>query len=435
MQKLTNGHKVNLLSFMSELKAITSQISYAQEYQNLKSQYHPHRPEIRISELGCVLRNIPFRSKSELIFPADLQYYAPKLSGSSINLDHIFFEGPWGPVIRISDQDIEQNKQFSYILLQADGVQDDQGVIFMFHGLNEKDWSKYLPWAKRISELTRKSVILFPIAFHINRAHPDWHRSRMMNEVSQRRKHLLEHIEASSFTNAAMSTRLHFAPSRFFLSGLETYLDVIQLVQQIRQGQHPFLKAASRIDFFGYSAGAFLAQIILMANREELFTESKAVLFCGGALLNRMHLCSRYIMDNAAHQAILDYYTENFDHNLNRDPQLKKRFDSTHRGGAFFRSMLSEGYSDANALRRKRFEELQTRIFALLLTQDEVMPPTEVQASLMNSKGQLAFECKEMDFDYPYSHFNPFPEITKIQTEVDRSSSEVFAWVAERLAS
>lgn len=416
-----------------QAQGVSQKTTYLQEYNLFKKAYSASQAQIELPDLNLVISNMVFSSPSELIFPGDKQYYAPKLCGSTLNLNSPLFGGALEQLIKLSDDAISQNKKFNYVLLRRKDQPKSSGLVFLFHGLNEKDWLKYLPWAKKILDLTGKAVILFPIAFHMDRAYPDWHNGRMMNEVAEQRKSLFQHIRESSFINAAMSTRLHFAPTRFFLSGLETYHDIIHLVHQIRSGQHTYIQEDASIDFFGYSAGAFLIQIILMANREELFSHSKGVLFCGGPLLSRMYLTSRYIMDSEAHQAIQDFYVDNFDRNLQTDPTLKVLFESTHKGGIFFRSMLSESYGSANQLRKQRLEELKNQLFAISLDKDDIMPTHEIQASLIGLKGSVVIPIKTFDFEYNYSHVNPFPSLEKIENQVDQAFEELFAYVAQCL--
>ncbi len=410
---------------------MTNTLTYSQEYEALKTAYDFHTPEILLPESSVKILNLPFTSQSELIFPADKVYYAPKLSGSPLNLDTIFFEGDMDKILQQSDDQILDNKIFTYPMVLPKQAEAVQGVVFLFHGLNEKDWTKYLPWAKRICDLSKKAVILFPLAFHINRAMPAWYDTRAMNRISQKRKSLFINIAETSFTNAAMSTRLHFAPSRFFLSGLETYSDIIQLTQKIKAGGFPEISANAKIDFFGYSAGAFLAQILLMANRDNLFEKTKAVLFCGGPLLSRMHLTSRYIMDSEAHHAIQDFYIDGFDRNLLLDQKLGTLYENAKRGGAYFRSMLSESYGAANIQRQKRLEELEHQIMSIALAQDDVMTPSEIQASLIGTKGKPVLPMKVLDFAYPHSHVNPFPVVPKYADTVELAFNEMMQEVVD----
>lgn len=408
--------------------------SYLADFNALKSQFDASKGHISLENSSIEIHAVPFQSKSELIFPNDKQYYAPTLCGSSLNLNSILFEGELKKIIEISDDEIWDNKKFQYILFKHRSPQKAKGVVILFHGLNEKEWTKYLPWAKMICELTGKAVLLFPIAFHINRAYNHWHNARMMQVLSQTRITLFRDLRESAFTNAAMSTRLHFAPSRFFFSGLETYSDIIELVWQIKKNQNPFLEAEAQVDFLGYSAGAFLTQILLMANRDELFSGSKAVLFCGGALLSRMYLTSRYIMDNEAHRAIKDFYVDNFEKHLQNDIQLHQLFEATKKGGLYFKSMLSENDTAINTIRKKRFEELNQQFLAITLEKDTVMTPHEIQASVMNDKGSIAFPCKTFDFQHNYSHVNPFSNTEKNAYEVNESFELIFAEIAHFLA-
>ncbi len=378
---------------------------------------------------GMVVERYPFRSEADIIFPEDKQYYAPKLSGSSLNLDQLLFEGAMDDIIQMSDSKIHENISFHYNLFY-DPAHPPSDAIVLLHGLNEKDWSKYIPWAIRLVELTKKAVILFPLAFHIERAHDSWHDGRAMNRVSKKRSLLFKDIHNTSFANAAMSTRLHFAPVRFFLSGLQTYNDLIQLIQNIRQSHHPLLPYDARIDFLGYSAGAFLAKILVMANRHYLVDESKVLMFCGGALLSRMHLSSRYIMDSAAYQAILDYYVRNFDQQLLQDPLLSQLFEATQTGGSYFRSLLGEQDISFNQFRKKRLEEVASRMRAITLEKDTVMPPTEVKASLLGTQGVEIIPTQVLDFPHEHSHVMPFPYQKKISEAVSQSFERVMQEMA-----
>ena len=61
-------------------------------------------------------------------------------------------------------------------------------MLLLFHGLNEKDWDKYLPWAHALARATGKAVLLFPTAFHMNRAMGHWSDHRCMHRASQERR-------------------------------------------------------------------------------------------------------------------------------------------------------------------------------------------------------------------------------------------------------
>src|SRR5690606_11102354 len=101
----------------------------------------------------------------------------------------------------------------------------------------------------------------------------------------------------SSFVNAAISARLEQNPLRIFWSGLQTYSDIISLMKRIRSGAIEQISSSASIDLFGYSIGSFLSMILMMANPEQLLSESRLFCFCGGMTLDRMYPISKYIMD------------------------------------------------------------------------------------------------------------------------------------------
>ncbi len=91
-----------------------------------------------------------------------------------------------------------------------------------------------MPWAYELAQKTKKAIILFPIAFHMNRAEEIWSDRRAMVEVAQFRKKNYPENTNCSFVNAAISSRLEAHPQRIFWSGFQTYSDVIQVVKDIR---------------------------------------------------------------------------------------------------------------------------------------------------------------------------------------------------------
>lgn len=408
-------------------------LSYREIYEYLQKSVAYSTSRTKLSNTSQEILSLPFSSPTERIFPTQREYYAPRLGGSLLRIDSQIFGGAMEEIVKISDAEIAENRQFKYLILREDSPRLSEGVIFLFHGLNEKDWTKYLPWAQALQARTGKAVVMFPTAFHMNRAFKIWHDSRLMANLSKSRSGIFSQIRESSFVNAAISTRLHFAPARFFLSGLETYANVISLVEQIRAGQHEYIEAQASVDFIGYSAGAFLTQILLMADRDGLFSQSRGVLFCGGALLSRMHLTSRYIMDSEAHQAIQYFYTGDFDEHLRQDENLRHHYDKAKRGGLFFRSMLSERYTDANQIRRQRLGEIGSRLKAISLAQDQVMRPHEIQASLVDSEGRLAVPTQVLDYEHPYSHVMPFSHLPKHEAASNEAFQHTFDIITKHL--
>ncbi|MCB9249985.1 MAG: hypothetical protein H6613_16270 [Ignavibacteriales bacterium] len=122
----------------------------------------------------------------------------------------------------------------------------------------------------------------------MNRAPGNWSNPRLMKKMSEYRISKFNGIENSTFANAALSSRLHSKPSRFFTSGFQTFSDVTDLVTEIRAGNNKYIYDDASINFFGYSIGALLAEVLLMANPRNYFDKSKLFIFCGGPTFDIM---------------------------------------------------------------------------------------------------------------------------------------------------
>ncbi|TVQ24097.1 MAG: hypothetical protein EA382_08930, partial [Spirochaetaceae bacterium] len=81
----------------------------------------------------------------------------------------------------------------------------------------------------------------------------------------------------------------------------------IDLCRAVRDGAHPGIAAGARVDLFGYSIGCLLVQMLMMADPDGLFGSSRAVLFCGGSILEHARPVSKAIVDEEAHRG-LTYY-------------------------------------------------------------------------------------------------------------------------------
>lgn len=396
---------------------------YTESYQYWRKNFQFSPTFTNTTQEAVEVFSLPFISISELVFPGDKEYYAPKEIQEKIKT------GTISEIAKISDSEVSENKSFEYVFFKPKAVAKADGLIVIFNGLNEKEWVKYFPWASYLCQKTQKAVILFPVAFHINRAMPAWSNTRLMNSLSQERCALFPNLKESSFTNAAMSTRLHFAPSRFFLSGLETYNDVLQLVMRIKMGNHAYLQNDCTIDFLGYSAGALLTEVLLMANRNNMFSKSRGILFCGGTVLSRMKLTSKYIMDSEAHQTILRFYVEKLNENLQKDALLNMLFESANTGATYFKSLLNDQDEKLNHTRQQRLQEIGNRLMAVSLTQDHVMTTNDIAHTLQNTKTTHL----QHNFEYPYTHAMPFPIVEKHKKDINQAFERVFEPIAQFL--
>lgn len=327
--------------------------------------------------------------------------------------------------LSVPDCGIRCNVQFRYSLFKPRAAQKARSVILMLNGLNEKRWDKYLPWALALAERTGKAVLLFPIAFHMNRTPVEWSTTRTMSAVASERQRRYPAIAHSSFANAAISTRLQSAPQRFFWSGLQTYLDLVQLVHEIRRGDHERIAPDASIDIFAYSIGTFLWELVLMTDPDGLFTHSRLFMFCGGPTLDRMYPGSRYIMDSEAVIALHSFLIEHLDNEFRRHRRLAHYFTDHHEVWDYFRAMLSN--PKMKQLREERFRALSARIQALVLKQDDVIPPVEVINTLQGDFRDIPITVHLKDFPYSYTHVAPFPHAKgEAASQVDRCFADVF---------
>lgn len=320
-----------------------------------------------------------------------------------------------------SDQRISVNCCFHYQVFLPMGQTRSDAFILLLHGLNERNWDKYLIWAEYLARQTRKPVLLFPIAFHINRAPSLWGDPRSMRLVMERRKSESGDHRSLSFVNAALSERLSERPSRFYSSGRQTINDLIQLMQQIRQGEHPLFTAGATADIFSYSIGAFLSEILLMANPEGFFTQSRLFIFCGGSIFSHMYGESRCIMDKPAYDKLYHFYCNEWADILHQTAKSGKVVADEVLMA--FNAMINPEVS--REFREHFFSSSQGRISGISLNKDTVMPWAGVEACMGSHLADKCFEL--MDFPYEYTHEFPFPTNGRVEDKVlDHSFGSVF---------
>lgn len=396
-------------------------MKYIDLHKKLKELINYEDQEVVIDEKSIV-RNFNFESKFREILP-----------GGSCNQDSFEFCVSTDPdyepdiiqsMLNKSDAEILENIHFRYHLFRPKGTEKVNGVIFLFHGFNEKSWAKYFTWAKKLMEDTGKAVLLFPIAFHMNRAPLSWSDAHQMYEVSQQRKKRHPEVICSTLSNVAISTRLHNKPQRFIWSGLQSYYDVISLVENIKAGQHPDIAPDASLDMFTYSIGGFLGQILMMTDHNGYFSNSRLCMFCGGAVFNRLSPVSKFILDSEADVSIYSYVVEHLESHMKRDKVLCTYLSETHPEGIYFRSMLN--YKIYAKLREKRFTEMHDRILAVALEKDAVIPAYEVINTLQGIRRDIPIEVNILDYPYNYKHEDPFPAVAGIADAVDEAFQGTF---------
>lgn len=342
-----------------------------------------------------------------------------RLPGSAMNIVHTDFvsDGVSGNFFSGNDYSITENLTFSYPVIVPAG--ESRKVILMLHGLNERSWDKYLMWAEVLAQMTGSYVVLFPISFHINRSPVSWKDPRSMLRFLKEKRSTRGETRSSSFANIALSNRLSDDPRRFLKSGYQTVCDLVKLMKQIGAGQNPVIPAGSTVNLFAYSIGAFLAEIIMMANPEGLFSGSKLFMFCGGSVFSNMRGESKLIMDQMAYEKVYNYYLERFEDEIKGHGSLLDNLVSG-RIGLAFRSMID--FSRFGEIRNKALHRLGDQIYTIGLKKDQVIPVEGIVRTLAFNT-----QVETMDLNYLYTHENPFPVLNNASSaEVDRSFGQIF---------
>lgn len=402
-------------------------MKYIDLFKHLKSIENYTDNEIEIDK-NLVMRNYTFESNYRFILPGG--------SGNSDTYEYIpSIPEDYEPdvieqMLNKKDAEIMENIKFRYHMIMPKNKEKSKNILFMFHGFNEKYWSKYLPWATYIAEKTGKAIVMFPIAFHMNRAPSAWSDSRPMYDVSQQRKERHPDIICSSLSNVAISTRLHNKPQRFIWSGLQTYYDVIDFVEHFKAGLHPAIDKDASIDFFSYSIGTFLGEILMMTNKNGYFSESKYATFCGGAVFNRLSPVSKFILDSEANVSLYSFVVEHLESHMKRDEVLR-HYLNAHTEGVNFRCMLN--YKTLTKYREEIYHKMSHQFYAVTLAKDEVVPAYEVINTLNGSCRDIPIRVDILDYPYKYIHEDPFPALPKIEDEVDKQFRLTFDMICEFL--
>lgn len=336
----------------------------------------------------------------------------------------LFYPFRSAPCNDTADNLFPENFEFLYPVFMPAKVEKAGNAILLLHGLNERNWSKYLPWAEKLCLQTGKPVILFPIAFHINRAPRNWSDPRAMSLILSLRRHLNQDDRSSTYANVALSERISENPLRFFNSGRQSLRDVTQLLLTIDKGEHPLFLKHTRPDIFSYSIGVFLSEIALMINPMGLFSDTKLFFFCGGGLFSSMYGESRSIMDKTAFDKMYGYYMNDFCEGMVSNNVDEKEFQS-------FNCMIAG--ERQKEFRTAFFRSIKNRLKGVLLRSDKVMPFEGVIDAL--GEECSAERVSVLDFPYSYTHENPFPVVKQeITREVDFEFERVFSEAARFLA-
>ncbi len=369
-------------------------VSYIQEYQTLKNKFNLDHDEIILDETLITIRNFTFETNAAI----------PATGTES------------------EDNFIAENNRFRYPVITP--VKHSKDVIILLHGLNERTWHKHLTGARFLAEKSGRPVLLFPLSFHINRGLPEWIDPRKMAGALEERKKKYPGIREASVVNLALSERLTECPERFFHSGLQSAMDLIKLMNEIRAGEHPLFEKGTRISIFAYSISCMMLQSLIISNPGNVLKDTKIVLFAGGSVFSQVQGISRFIMDSVAFETIKKYYTQIVIRKNSFLNNLQPGIIEQSYGNAFRAIVLPDFL---RRIRMKAFKEFSDRILILALREDKIMPINGIREAF-GPRFLKSRNSKIIHFPYAYSHENPFPVLYE---QLDKLVGEGFRSVYE----
>lgn len=302
--------------------------------------------------------------------------------------------------VEAADTGIRENIRFKYPLLRettAGGLKRHDRVTILLHGLNERSFTKYLPWAYQLMRQTAAPVLLFPLTFHVNRVSPLW--ARQQQEIYGRRSADPSNDGATRF-NSVISDRLESRPERFFWGTVQSYLDLIDLVKDIRAGGHAHFTPDAQVDLLGFSAGGYLSLLLLLADEDGLFAESRAVVFGSGVAMRDLNLLSPLILDSASEDAMMRAYVKNIERFA--DARMSHWFEA-HGVGRWFRAF--SGVRPDTAAVEKRIAEVAPRLLGICNVNDMVMPLGAALNTLQGVRRDTGVPVIELELG---AHESPF---------------------------
>ncbi len=399
-------------------------MDYIDNYQLLRHQINFEADFIKADHLN--IHNFTFESKATALLSGTNNYRCEEHQLDFSHCDQEFKTDMDEDELMLNTKDIQiiDNKRFRYHVFMPENTRKTNRFILLFHGFNEKTWDKYYPWAKKLVESTGKAVVLFPIAFHMNRAPHLWSSRYEMFELSKKRQKSFPLVEHSTFSNVAISIHVHARPQRFVWSGLQTYYDVIQFMDQVKAGGHPLFEKDSKADIFAYSIGGLLGKSLMMTNTKNYFGDSKLCLFCSGAAFNRLQAASKFIIDSEGSLALYSFLIEHLDHHLKNNRRLAHYVSAEHPEGMNLMSLIN--YHKMIDYRENKFREMSDRIMAVGLKKDGVYPYYEIENTLRGVSGNIPIKVNILDYAFPYKHEDPFPANKKYRQDIDERFDQTF---------
>ena len=119
----------------------------------------------------------------------------------------------------------------------------------------------------------------------------------------------------------------------------------------------------------------------------------------------------------------MDFYVHRLDQNITTDERLSSLFKDENEEAFLFKAMLNN--EENKTVRERYLGKISDRLYGVALAKDDVMPGAAIQQTLNHSRKKIRFD--EIDFEYGYTHENPFPTLTGISDKIDRAFESVFS--------
>jgi len=237
------------------------------------------------------------------------------------------------------------------------------------------------------------------------------------------RKKRYPNIVNSTLSNVAISMRLQEKPQRFMWSGLQSYYDVIDLIELFKKGKVDLIDPNFKFNLFAYSIGGFLAQILKYSNYKNYFSNSKLCLICSGAVFNRLSPVTKFILDSETNISLYYYLVEHIDVFMKKD-NMMRHFINEHKEAKLLYEMMN--FTRLREDRESYNLKYAKQIYAVTFKKDHVIPSYEIRNALQGAYRNIPINVEEFDFPYEYGHEVPFPYDSKDSDLVDKAYSLVF---------
>ncbi|MGA9120380.1 MAG: DUF6051 family protein [Bacteroidota bacterium] len=301
----------------------------------------------------------------------------------------------------LEDNCIGQNLSFRYPLVRESRLPGKSGkhnrAIIILHGLNERSFSKYIPWAFHLWKELRHPVLLFPMTFHINRVSPLWAREQQANLESRNAIPGNENIHRF---NAVISHRLGTHPERFIWGGIQTFWDIVDLIRAIREGRHAHIAENAEIDLVGFSAGGYVALALMLDDPEGLFAGSRAAIFASGSMVRDVNLSSHLIVDQAAEIALMNMFVK---HRKKLSGPRLLHWMEQHHEGQWLNCFC--GLMPDRARLEPRLRAIAPRVLGIANSNDSVFPTGAIHNALQGVHRDIPLRIAELELGI---HENPF---------------------------